>query len=76
LPPIGLAFVFYIAYIILSGIEPRELYIAYGVAVGFIILEIYWVIRGWLNNHVSTIIMGIIGIILAVFSVGLYTSAI
>ena len=76
LPPIGVAFALYIVYIILSGIEPRGLFIAYGAAAGFIGLESYWIVRGWLNNHASTIIMGVIGIIMALCGLGFYMSII
>ena len=76
LPPIGVMFAFYVAYIISSGIEPKGLYIAYGAAIGFIGLESYWIVRGWLNNHASTIIMGVIGIIMALCGLGFYKSII
>ena len=74
LPPIGVAFALYIVYIILSGIEPRGLFIAYGAAAGFIGLESYWMVRGWHNNHGSTVIMGAIGILITIFVLGMYMS--
>ena len=76
LPPLGVAFVFYIIYIISSGIEPKGLYIAYGATAGFIGLESYWIVRGLFNNHASTIIMGVIGIIIALSGLGFYKSII
>jgi hypothetical protein len=74
LTPIGVAFVFYIVFIVSSGLEPRGLFIAYGAAAGFIGLESYWVVRGWHNNHASTIIMGLIGIITTLALLGFYMS--
>ena len=74
LTPIGVAFVFYIVFIMSSGIEPKGLFIAYGAAAGFIGLETYWIVRGWHNNHASTVIMGAIGILITILVLGLYMS--
>ena len=74
LTPIGVAFSFYIVFIMSSDIEPKGLFIAYGAAAGFIGLESYWIVRGWQNNHASTIIMGAIGILITIFVLGLYMS--
>jgi len=46
LTPIGVAFVFYIIFIMSSAVEPKGLYIAFGAAASFIGLESYWVVRG------------------------------
>jgi hypothetical protein len=51
LTPIGVAFVFYVVFIMSSGIEQKELFIAYGAAAGFIGLESYWMVRGWHSHH-------------------------
>ena len=72
--PIGVAFVFYIVFIMSSNIEPKGLFIAYGAAAGFIGLESYWMVRGWHNNHGSTVIMGAIGILITIFVLGMYMS--
>lgn len=74
LTPIGVAFSFYLVFIMSSDIEPKGLFIAYGAAAGFIGLESYWIVRGWQNNHASTIIMGAIGILITIFVLGLYMS--
>ena len=71
---IGVAFVFYIVFIVSSGIEPRGLFIAYGAAAGFIGLESYWIVRGWHKNHASTVIMGAIGIFITICVLGFYMS--
>lgn len=74
LTPIGVALVFYIVFIMTSGVEPKELFIAYGAAAGIVGLESYWIIRGWHNNHASTVIMGVIGIIVTLCALGFYIS--
>ena len=72
LTPIGVAFVFYIVFIVSSNIEPKGLFIAYGAAAGFIGLESYWIVRGWRNNHAITIVLGFIGIAMTLGLLGLY----
>lgn len=74
LTPIGVAFFFYMVFIMSGDIEPKGPFIAYGATAGFVGLESYWIIRGWQKNHASTIIMGIIGIALALSLLGLYLS--
>ena len=72
LTPIGLAFVFYILFIMSSDIEPKGIFVAYGAATGVIGLESYWIIRGWRKDNLSTIVMGIAGIILTSGALALY----
>lgn len=72
--PIGVAFAFYIIFIMSTDIEPKGLFLAYGAAAGFIGLESYWIIRGWRKNHASTIVMGLIGITLTLSLLFLYVS--
>jgi hypothetical protein len=72
LVPIAVAFSFYIVFILSSDIENKALFIAYGAAAGFIGLESYWVLRGWRNNHGSTVLMGIIGIAATIGLLKLY----
>jgi hypothetical protein len=74
LVPVGVAFTFYIIFIMSTNIEPKELFLAYGAAAGFIGLESYWIVRGWRKNHISTIIMGFIGIALTLSLLFLYIS--
>ena len=62
LTPMGVAFVFYVMFIMSTNIEPKGLFLAFGAAAGFIGLESYWIVRGWRKNNVSTIVMGLIGI--------------
>ncbi len=74
LTPISIAFVFYIMFIISSDIEQKGLFIAFGAAAGMIGLESYWIVRGWRNNHGSTIVMGVIGIAITLGLLKLYMS--
>ena len=74
LTPMGVAFVFYVMFIVSTNIEPKGLFLAYGAAAGFIGLESYWIVRGWRNNHASTIIMGVIGIVVTLCMLGFYIS--
>jgi hypothetical protein len=74
LTPVGVAFVFYLVFIMSADIQPKELFIAYGAAAGFIGLESYWIIRGWRKNHAITILSGILGIGITLSLLGLYLS--
>ncbi len=74
LTPIGVAFGFYMMFIMSSDIEPKGLFMAYGAAAGIIGLQSYWVVRGWRKNHVSTVVMGVIGIAITLGLLSLYVS--
>jgi len=74
LTPMGVAFAFYMIFIMSTNIEPKGLFLAYGAAAGFIGLESYWIIRGWRKNNVSTIVMGLIGIAITLSLLFLYVS--
>ena len=74
LTPIGVAFGFYMIFIMSSSIEPKGLFVAYGAAAGIIGLESYWIIRGWRKNNVSTVVMGVIGIAITLGLLFLYVS--
>jgi hypothetical protein len=74
LTPMGVAFVFYIIFIMSANIEPKGIFLAYGAAAGFIGLESYWIVRGWRKNNVSTILMGLLGIVITLGMLFLYKS--
>jgi hypothetical protein len=74
LTPITVAFVFYIMFIISTDIEQKGLFIAYGASAGIIGLESYWIVRGWRNNHGSTVLMGVLGIVVTLGLLSLYMS--
>jgi hypothetical protein len=72
--PVGVAFVFYLIFIMSTSIEPKGLFIAGGAAAGFIGLESYWIIRGWRKHHLLTILLGFVGIAITLGLLGLYLS--
>ena len=74
LTPITVAFVFYIMFIISTDIEQKGLFIAYGASAGIIGLESYWIVRGWRNNHGSTVLLGVLGIAVTLGLLSLYMS--
>jgi hypothetical protein len=76
LTPMGVAFVFYVIFIMSTNVEPKGLFLAYGAAAGFIGLESYWIVRGWRKNNVSTIVMGLVGIAATLSLLFLYISII
>ena len=76
LTPMGVAFVFYVIFIMSTNIETKGLFLAYGAAAGFIGLESYWIFRGWRKNNISTIVMGLIGIAITLGLLFLYISII
>ena len=74
LTPIGVAFGFYMMFIMSSDIEPKGLFMAYGAAAGMIGLESYWIARGWRKNHISTVVLGVVGIAITLGLLSLYVS--
>ena len=76
LVPIGVAFTFYILFIMSADIEPEGLFLAYGAAAGFIGLQSYWIIRGWRKNHASTVFLGLIGVAITLALLFLYVSVV
>lgn len=72
LTPIIVAFVFYILFIITTDIENKGLFIAYGATAGIIGLQSYWIVRGWRKNYLSTIVMGVLGIVITLGLLKLY----
>ena len=76
LTPMGVAFVFYVFFIMSTNIETKGLFLAYGAAASFIGLESYWIVRGWRKNNISTIVMGFVGIAITLSLLFLYISII
>lgn len=62
LVPVGVAFAFYMVFVMASELADKDIFLAYGATAGFVGLESYWILRGWRNNHGSTVIMGALGI--------------
>ncbi|MGD2074110.1 MAG: hypothetical protein PVI91_03455 [Gammaproteobacteria bacterium] len=70
--PLGVAFTFFFIFLLPMDIPNKTLILVMGFAAGFAGLEAYWVLRGWKKNHGSTVLMGLIGIVLTFGVVGLY----
>jgi len=66
LTPLGVAFVFFIVFIMSTDIANKGFIMVVGTAAGFIGLQSYWVFRGWRKNHAMTVLMGIFSIALVV----------
>ena len=62
LTPLGVAFVFFIVFILSSDIANKELVMVVGTVAGFVGLQSYWVFRGWRKNHAVTVLMGLLSI--------------
>ena len=60
--PVGVAFVFYVVFVLQSDIENKNLFIAYGATAGFIGLESYWIAQGLRQRRPGVVVMGLIGI--------------
>ena len=74
--PITVAFAFYVVFITATDLENKGLFIAYGAAAGFIGLETFWILRGWRRNHGSTVIMGLLGVVVTLGVLNFYLSLI
>jgi hypothetical protein len=72
--PLGVAFVFFFIFLLPMDIENKTTMLVTGFAAGFAGLESYWVLRGWRKNHLSTVLLGLIGIALTFGAVMLYLS--
>lgn len=72
LTPLGVAFVFFIVFILSSDITNKGLVMVVGTAAGFVGLQSYWVFRGWRKNHMVTVLTGLLSIALALGLVWFY----
>jgi hypothetical protein len=64
--PVMAMFLCYTGIVVAAGIEPEDRLIAYGAAAAFIGLECYWILRGLRDNHLMTMVTGIVGAAMAV----------
>ena len=62
--PVGVAFAFYIVFILYAKLENSHLYIAFGAAAAIVGLQSYWVMRGLRKGHTFTVILGSLGVLL------------
>lgn len=51
LAPVGVAFLFYVVFILQANLENTHLFLAYGATAGFIGLETFWILKGWQNGR-------------------------
>ena len=72
--PLGVAFAFYVVFIMTSNIEPKGLFLAGGAAAGFVGLQSYWVFRGLCKKRPFIILAGLIGIAVTIGLLMLYMS--
>lgn len=66
LTPLGVAFTFFVVFLLPMDIANKDIILVTGIAAGFSGLQSYWVFRGWRKNHASTIMLGLIGIAITV----------
>jgi uncharacterized membrane protein len=64
LTPLGVAFVFFFMFLLPMDLPNKDIILVMGLAAGFTGLESYWIFRGWRKNHGSTVVMGILGIVI------------
>jgi len=62
LTPLGVAFTFFIIFVLPMDLPNKDMVLVTGLAAGFTGLQSYWIFRGWRKNHISTMLLGIIGI--------------
>ena len=74
LTPLGVAFVFFFIFLLPMDIPRKDVVLIVGTAAGFTGLQSYWIFRGWRKNHALTILLGLLGIALALVLVWLYLS--
>ena len=66
LAPLIVAFTFFIVFVSTSAIPNKvDLYVM-GAAAGFSGLQIFWIVRGWRRDEATTVILGFLGIAIAV----------
>lgn len=66
LVPLMVTFSFFVLFMAPVNIENKDAVYIIAITSGFVGLESYWIIRGWKRNEGMTIILGVIGIALAV----------
>jgi hypothetical protein len=62
--PVGVAFVFYLVFILQSDLDNKGTFLIYGAAAAFIGLESYWITQGVRLGRKRIVIIGLIGIAL------------
>ena len=63
--PLGVAFVFFFIFMLPMEIANKDVILVTGAAAGFAGLQAYWIFRGWRRAEGLTVVLGIIGIVIA-----------
>jgi hypothetical protein len=72
LAPLAIAFTFFVVFLFPVETQRKDVIYVIGLTAGFSGLQTYWIIRGWKRNEGMTIILGILGIVLAVVAALVY----
>ncbi|KOR33184.1 hypothetical protein TI05_02635 [Achromatium sp. WMS3] len=66
LAPLAIAFIFFVIFLFPVETQKKDIIYVIGLTAGFTGLQTYWIIRGWKRNEGMTIILGFLGIGLAI----------
>ena len=72
--PLGVAFVFFFIFMLPMAIPNKDVILVTGAAAGFAGLQTYWIFRGWQRAEGLTVVLGLIGILIAAAFVWSYTA--
>jgi hypothetical protein len=63
--PLGVAFVFFFIFMLPMEIANKDVILVTAAAAGFAGLQTFWIFRGWRRAEALTIVLGVIGIVIA-----------
>lgn len=66
LVPLMVSFSFFVLFMAPVKIENKDIVYIVAITSGFVGLQTYWIIRGWKRNEGMTVILGIIGMAMAI----------
>lgn len=72
LAPLAMAFTFFFVFVSGSDLPNKDVLYVLGAAAGFAGLELYWIVRGWRRDEVTTIVLGLLGVAIAAGLAWLY----
>jgi ABC-type proline/glycine betaine transport system permease subunit len=70
--PLGVAFVFFFIFMLPMEIANKDVILVMAAAAGFAGLQTFWIFRGWRRAETLTIVLGVIGIVIAAVFVWSY----
>jgi len=70
--PLGVAFVFFFIFMLPMEIPNKDVILVTAAAAGFAGLQTFWIFRGWRRAEALTIVLGVIGIVIAAVFVWSY----